>query len=193
MSDGDEGDGEHAGGAPPGNDFAVGNPGGGAPVGNQNAATHHLHSDPDNLLSWLESHEPDAYQWVRAKYESYLEDAPFQAGTAKADQLLQVAAMEYALWKAQGIQIREGVLKQTHMRSADGDLVEVVDEHPVNQPLDRMAKRATRRLKELGVLGGEDEQPPRENYGNEYYDIVFVDAEEDENGAESAEEGADGA
>jgi hypothetical protein len=115
----------------------------GAPVGNQNARSHGLHADPANVLDDLAERDSDGYEWVMRKYDSYLRSAPFEDGTAKADQLKQVAVQEYTIWRATGFQLKGGVVRRTD----DG-----IAESPVNLPLDRMQRTVTRRLKELGVL-----------------------------------------
>jgi hypothetical protein len=116
----------------------------GPPESNQNARTHGLHADPANVLDDLADRDGDGYEWVMRKYDSYLNAAPFEDGTAKADQLKQVAVQEYIIWKATGFQLKGGVVRRTD----DGR----VAESPVNLPLDRMQRTVTRRLKELGVL-----------------------------------------
>lgn len=123
-------------------------PGGAGPPGNQNARTHGLHADPANVLDDLAEADPDAYEWILSKYDSYLADAPFDDGSAKADQLKQVATREYAIWKATGFQLKGGIIRR------DGD--DGIEESAVNLPLDRMERTITRRLKELGVLDSPD-------------------------------------
>lgn len=107
-------------------------------------------ADPADVLAHLATTDPDAHAWVIRKYESYLEAAPFDEGSAKADQLKQIAAREVVLWNAIGTQLQEGVV----VRDADHQ----VAENPVNRPLDRLARTVTRRLKELGVLNQPDRQ-----------------------------------
>ena len=118
-------------------------------AGNQNARSHGLHADPANVLDDLAERDSDGYEWVMRKYDSYLRSAPFEAGTAKADQLKQVAVQEYTIWRATGFQLKDGVVRRTD----DG-----IAESPVNLPLDRMQRTVTRRLKELGVLEDPDSQ-----------------------------------
>lgn len=163
--------------APEGNDFALDNDGGaprgntnsdgsgGAPPANQNSTTHGLHADPDNLLEYLKESEPEATEWISAKYTSYLADAPFGPDSAKADQLKQVVVREYSIWVASGLQVREGVVKTQAVEIGDGEWIEAEREHAVNMPLDRMEKTVTRRLKELGVLG--NDQPAHRKDGVE--------------------------
>ena len=143
--------------APEGNDFAKGNTGGGAPSKNQNAMKHGLYSQPDNLLDYLEREEPENYQWVQAKFESYLEDAPFEDGTAKADKLLEVCILEYVVWRARGIQVRNGIVKKTHTKSSDGELIEIDVERPENQPVNRIDRQVMSKLKNLGILDDPDD------------------------------------
>lgn len=116
--------------------------------GNQNATKHGIHADPANVLDDLAESDPAGYEWVLSKYDSYLSDAPFADGSAKADQLKHIATQEYVIWKATGFQLSEGVIRQTE----DGGL----KESPVNLPLDRLQRTVTRRLKELGVLDDPD-------------------------------------
>lgn len=152
----------------------VGDPGG-APKGNQNARRHGLHSDPADLLDDLAENEPDAYEWVMRKYDSYVAAAPFEDGSGKADQLKQIAVKEYAIWQATGLQIKEGIIKRTHRKDSTGEFVEVEDEHPANQASDRMERTITRRLKELGVLDDPDSQQADalHNLANDDYEIIL--------------------
>lgn len=193
--------------APKGNSYALGNSGGaprgnsnaeghGAPAQNQNGAKHHIYSnDPGDVLKHLEENEPEAYEWVQAKFSSYLEDAPFPADSAKADQLLQIVTAEYSVWCGRGIQVRDGLLKKTHIKGSDGELVEVEDEHSINQPTNRLEKTVTRRLKELGILDDPDSQQAEAMaLSNESYTIDLgdgVDADADGVEEEAKEEGVD--
>lgn len=126
-------------------------PGGTGPPGNQNARRHGLHADPANVLDDLAENDPAAYEWVMQKYDSYLDAAPFDDGSAKADQLKQIAVQEYIIWRSTGLQLQDGVVVETNEPKGDrhGDTLKG---HPVNQPLDRMQRTVTSRLKELGVL-----------------------------------------
>lgn len=143
--------------APEHNEFALNNDGG-APPDNQNATEHGMYADPDNLLAYLEEHEPDALEWITAKHASYLDEAPFEADTAKAEQLLQVCVREWSIWQASGLQVREGVIKTRNVKNGQGEWIEVEDEHPVNGALSRLERDVTKRLKELGVLDSPSKQ-----------------------------------
>lgn len=134
-----------------------GGAGSGAPEGNQNSARHGLYSDPANVLDNLAENDPEAYEWVCKKYDSYLDDAPFEDGTAKADELKQIAAQEFVIWRSLGIQITDGVVVETNEPKGNkyGDTLK---DHPVNLPLDRMQRTVTTRLKELGVLDDPETQ-----------------------------------
>jgi len=140
------------------NNFAEGNSGGSAPENNQNATTHGIHADPANVLDDLAENNPEAYEWVERKQDSYLETAPFGPGSAKADQLRMICVREYCAWRATGVQVRDGMLKKTHIQGPEGELHEVEDEHSINIALDRAERTITRRLKELGVLDDPDSQ-----------------------------------
>lgn len=180
-------EGNSGGGAPVGNSNAVGNDGG-APAGNQHARRHGLHADPANVLEDLKENDPGAYAWVESKVQGYLEDAPFGDGTPKADQLRQVAVREFSIWQASGIQLREGVVKQTHERTSDGELVEVESEHPANLPLDRMERTVTKRLKDLGVLGDEGGSQSQEGLESDAYRVVDVESRDQGSDTESESE-----
>lgn len=167
-------------GAPEGNDRARGNDGGAPPEGNKNAASHYIYAverNPGETLEWLEEHDPEAYEWICDKAEGYLEDVSFTQESPKYDQLLQVCVSEYSIWKATGIQVREGLVKKTHKRAPSGELVPVEAEHPVNKPLDRLERQVTQRLDALGIYdrtSGTSSGP----LSNEYYTVV------DQNGNE---------
>ena len=131
--------------------------GSGAPAGNQNASRHGLYSDPANVLDDLAENDPDAYDWVCKKYDSYLDDAPFADGSAKSDQLKQIAVQEYIIWKATGFQLKGGVVVSTN--GPPGDQVgDRITGNAVNQPLDRMQRTVTSRLKDLGILEDPESQ-----------------------------------
>lgn len=128
----------------------------GAPEGNQNATRHGIHSDPANVLDDLAENNPKAYEWVERKHDSYLDTAPFELGSGKADQLRMICVREYCVWRATGVQVRDGMLKKTHIQGSDGELHEVEDEHSINIAIDRAERTITRRLKELGILDDPD-------------------------------------
>lgn len=136
----------------------------GAPSGNQNASRHGLYADPANVLEDLADSNPEAYEWVCKKYDSYLDDAPFGDGSAKSDQLKQIAVQEYIIWKATGFQLKGGVVVETNGPPGDraGDRI---TGNPVNQPLDRMQRTVTSRLKDLGVLEDPESQQANAEQG----------------------------
>jgi len=136
----------------------------GAPARNQNARQSGVHADPGNVLNDLAENDPEAYEWILGKYDSYLADAPFSDGSAKADQLKQICAQEYVIWTATGFQIDSGVVIKTD--EPDGDeFGDRVTENPVNLPLDRMQRTVTRRLKQLGILNDPDSQQAQAEAG----------------------------
>lgn len=153
-----------------GNSYAEGH---GAPKGNQNGAKHFAYSDPDKLLPWLEENKPKKYEWVVNKYESYLTDAPFSDGSAKADKLMETCVCEFVVWRNRGVQVRDGVVTKTHMKGSDGQLVEVDAERPNNQAVNRMDRQVMSKLKELGVLDSPDDRKADalEQMANEDYVI----------------------
>jgi hypothetical protein len=161
-----------------GNDNAVGNDGGAPAAGNQNAARHGLHSDPANVLADLRERDPESYAWIESKMQDYLEQTPYTDGSPEADQLRQIAVREHSIWRATGLQLEEGIVKQTRERTPEGDLVEVESENPVNLPLDRMERTVMRRLKELGVLGDEGGQMSQASMESEAY-VVVSDSDSD--------------
>lgn len=142
----------NSGGAPKGNENAVGNPGGQPPENNQNAAVHHLQSDENKLLDWLEENEPGTYEWIMAKHSSYLQDAPFGADSAKSDRLLEACVCEHIIWKNRGVQVKDGIVTKTHIKGSDGSLVEVEDERPENLAINRMDRQVMSKLKTLGIF-----------------------------------------
>ena len=130
----------------------------GAPEGNQYNRRHGLHADPANVLHDLVENDPEAYEWIMAKYDSYLDVAPFEDGSALADQLKQVCVREHAIWQASGLQLDAGVVTQQTRATDDGDLYKVAESNPVNAPLDRMEKTVVRRLEKLGIMPSPDQQ-----------------------------------
>lgn len=126
-------------------------------AGNQNAARHQIHADPANVLDDLAETDPEAYEWIERKHDSYLADAPFGPGTAKADELKQICVQEYIIWKATGFQLEGGVVVK--MNGGDGSEVgDRITENPVNLPLDRLQRTVTKRLDKLGVLDSPESQ-----------------------------------
>lgn len=142
----------HNSGAPRGNDNAVGNSGGYGAPNNQNAAKHHLNSDTSKLFNWLEEHDEDSYQWILNKHERYLEEAPFGPDSAKSDRLLETCVCEYIIWQARGVQVMDGIIHKTHMKGSDGELVEVEDERPENQAVNRMDRQVMSKLNKMGIF-----------------------------------------
>lgn len=127
---------------------------GGAPKRNQNASRHGLYADPANVLDNLAERDGPGYDWVMKKYDSYLDTAPFADGSAKADQLKQVVAQEFIVWRAIGVQLEDGLVVETN--EPDGNAFgDRLKEHPVNLPLDRMQRTVSNRLADLGVLDDE--------------------------------------
>lgn len=172
------------GGAPTGNDNAVGNDGGSPAKGNKNAMEHGLYAvekNPSEVFEWFKEEEPEAYEWVLNKAAGYLEDAPFDESSPKFDQLLQVCTAEYSIWQGRGIQIEDGLIKKTHQRTPDGEMVEVEDENPVNKAVDRMENRVMQRLKKLGIFDDQS-SGSTDDLENEYYTVVDVSegSEEDD-------------
>lgn len=135
------------------NDHARGNDGGGAPPANQNATRHGAYADPDNLLEYLRENDEQAMRWIRQKFESYMRSAPFDRDDARADQLRQIVVRELSIWRASGIQVREGVVSEQAVQGGDGEWFVAKRENPANQALSRLERDVTKRLKELGILG----------------------------------------
>lgn len=137
--------------------------GGAPPEGNKNAMSHGVHAvkdDPTGTLAWLKEHEQDGYDWVITKWKSYLADAPFGAETAKADDLLEVCLMKYAVRQVRKEQVQTRLTKMLDIPSdnaVDG-VVEVEDELPANLPANRMAREARSILKDLGILDDPESQ-----------------------------------
>lgn len=160
----------------------------GPPDGNQNASRHGLYSDPANLLDDLATNDPEGYEWVLQKYDSYLDSAPFGDGSAKADQLKQVCAQEFVIWRSIAMQIHDGVVVETNEPdgTAYGDCLK---EHPVNLPLDRMQRTVSNRLADLGVLDDEAEAERHESKADAIRELMAgIDetdaADEDESDAD---------
>jgi len=122
-----------------------------------NGVTHGLRSDPVNLLESIRKEDEHAYAWIQDKFESYLEVAPFERGSAHADQLLQICVREFTIWKASGIQVDKGVI--TKQKKAAGDAIFKVDvDNPANKALDRMERTVVKRLDKLGVMPSPEAQ-----------------------------------
>lgn len=174
------------GGAPKGSQNAVGNAGGSPAPNNQNGAKHHLESEPAKLIKWLEKERPGDYQWVLDKHESYLKDCPFDADSAKSDKLMETCASEWVVWRNRGVQIRNGIVKKTHIKGADGELQEIEAERPENQAINRVDRQVMSKLKTLGVFDDNSGSPsgPKELESDDYV-IIVGNETEDEDEAEA--------
>lgn len=79
-----------------------------------------------------------------------------EEGTAKANELLEVRILEYAVWRARGIQVCNGLVKKTHIGGSDGELIEIDVERPENQPANRIDQQVMSKLKSLNILDDPD-------------------------------------
>lgn len=135
---------------------------GAAPEGNKNRMTHGLHAvqdDPRGTLRWLEDNDPKGYDWVLAKWESYLSDAPFPADSAKSDDVLEACLMKYAVRGARHQQIERGLTDFMKVQTDDGPSdTKIEAELPANLPANRIAREARSMLKDLGVLDDPESQ-----------------------------------
>ena len=122
-----------------------------------NGVKHGLRSDPVNLLESIREEDEHAYAWIQDKFESYLEVAPFERGTAHADQLLQICVREYSIWKASQIQVNDGILTK-EQKVAGEAIIEVDVENPAAKSLDRMERTVIKRLEKLGVMPSPEKQ-----------------------------------
>ncbi|WP_390193338.1 hypothetical protein [Halalkalicoccus salilacus] len=151
-----------------------------------------MYADPANVLDDLAENDSQAYEWVMKKYDSYLDDAPFSDGSAKADQLKQICVQEYVVWTALNLQVRSGVVIETN--EPDGDaLGDRTKENPVDLPLDRMQRTVSQRLKELGVLDDEAGGGVQQSKADAIRELMagVDEAEESERSDSNSEEAAD--
>lgn len=136
---------------------------GGAPRGNKNAMTHGVHAvrdDPRGTLRWIEQNDPQGYDWVLSKWESYMADAPFPPESAKADDVMEACLMKYAVRGVRQEQVEVGLTKMVRAQDADGNTLDfdVEDELPGNLPANRIAREARSLLKDLGILDDPETQ-----------------------------------
>lgn len=135
--------------------------GGGAPEGNKNAMSHGVHAvrdDPQGTLDWLAENRERGHRWVMNKWESYLADAPFDADSAKADDVLHACLMLYAGRRQRDQQVLNG-LTTTQTRTSDsGQTFDIEVEHPGNLPANRITREARSWLKDLGILDDPESQ-----------------------------------
>ena len=140
------------------------------PDGAKPAMKHGLHAvedDPRGTIDWLEDNDPRGYDWVRAKWSSYLADAPFDPNTSKADDLLHACLMLYVVRGARHQQVTQGLVEMRALTDGDGDVVidpdtgepfEISQELPMNLPANRIIREARSMLKDLGVLDDPESQ-----------------------------------
>jgi hypothetical protein len=124
--------------------------------------THGLHAvqdDPRGTLAWLEDNDPSGHEWILDKWRSYMADAPFEASSSKADDVLHACLMLYAVRSMRHTQVTRGLARSEVLiddgdvvRGPDGEVVETEREHPGNLPANRVAREARSMLKDLGVL-----------------------------------------
>lgn len=137
--------------------------GGGAPVGNKNAMSHGVHAvrdDPRGTLRWIEENDPQGYDWILAKWESYMADAPFSKTSAKADDVMEVCLMRYAVRGVRQEQVERGLTKMVRATDESGTPLDIniEDELPGNLPANRIAREARSMLKDLGILDDPETQ-----------------------------------
>jgi len=123
--------------------------------------------DPRGTLQWLEDNDPAGYDWIIAKWRSYLADAPFGPETSKADEVLHACLMLYAVRGARHKQVTQGLVEQRALTDDDGDLVTDPDtgepftvshELSTNLPANRIAREARSILKDHGILDDPESQ-----------------------------------
>jgi len=140
----------------------------GAPNGNQNAMKSGIHSDPVNLFDWLADNDESALAYILGKLHDYAKRAPetvFTADvenaecfddveaklTAYGDDLLFMCIRDYARWRGQKQQLKEGLVT-TQTRSGEHGTYQVDESNPVNLELDRMDKTSLRQKDKLGLM-----------------------------------------
>jgi len=131
-------------------------------VDGKTGLTHGVHAvqnDPQGTLVWLEDNDPSGHEWILDKWRSYMADAPFEASSGKADDVLHACLMLYAVRSMRHIQVTRGLARSEVLiedgdvvRGPDGEVVETEREHPGNLPANRLAREARSMLKDLGVL-----------------------------------------
>jgi len=144
----------------------------GAPEGNQNAMKTGIHSDPVNLFDWLAENDESALAYILGKLHDYAKRAPetvFTADvenaecfddveaklTAYGDDLLFMCIRDYARWRGQKQQLKQGLITKQNRSGEHGTYV-VEDSNPVNLDLDRMDKTSMRQKDKLGLMPSDD-------------------------------------
>lgn len=152
---------------------------GAAPEGNKNAMTHGVHAsrnDPWGTLDHLQDEEPMVYAqvvrwfWDESRTAAFpiyvggrtpdLPDDPLADDgvpgvdvaqlTADAADLLLVCLDRGIIYRATMSQATDGLATSQKRKNSDGDYVDVIDEHPVNLPKNRMRREDRFQLKDLG-------------------------------------------
>lgn len=117
-----------------------------------------VQNDPDGLLDWLRHERPDAWDWVRSKWASYLDDAPFDGDSAKGELLLQAVVMEYIVRLNRGLQLQEGLTHVIEGYTDDGMPYDILEEHPRNLPVNRITREMRNTYLKLGILDDPESQ-----------------------------------
>jgi hypothetical protein len=119
-----------------------------------------VRDDPRGTLRWVEDNDPRGYDWILDKWQSYMVDAPFGQDSAKADDLMEVCLMKYAIRGVRQEQVEVGLTKMMRIQSDDvGDIdMQIEQELPANLPANRMAREARSMLKDLGCLDDPESQ-----------------------------------
>lgn len=142
------------------NDRCYVHQGGGAPEGNVNGMKHGLYAQRTNFYEAL----PDAdKRFVEAMVDSWLEMAPYNRdNVGMVNELYRVAIDQVRAWLGIDEYVEDGevvgLTTEQYERDEEGNLREVVDEHPANMPYSRLDGDIRAKLKEHGIYQSPDQQ-----------------------------------
>lgn len=144
------------GGAPEGNDYAVGNSGGGAPEGNGNAISHGATASPPNLYTHLSD---DEREWIDDLATHYVGYAPFGPEHPLAERVTRYCTMIYQEWAAASVVESEGPSEKRPVDIGEGGEPVIRDEeHHLSKRELSLNSKIRQGLKDLGCLPDPDSE-----------------------------------
>lgn len=111
-----------------------------------------VEDEPTGVLEWIEDQDPQGHDWVRAKWQGYVDVATFGRDDPRADDILHAVLMLYCVRQARKRQVERGLSEMMTVTTDGGGTAEVEAEIPVNLPANRITREARRILSDLGVF-----------------------------------------
>ena len=138
------------GGAPKGNNNAVGNDGG-APEGNANAMTHGVTANPANLYRHLDDEEAE---WIDRLTGAYVEQLGFENDDPRIERVKRACIHIYQSWQGEDRILADGLSEKNHIGVDErGEpVVAGQDGHHLHRFTFKRDQEARAILKDLGAF-----------------------------------------